>query len=216
MLKSKTRRPARFTHTSLDEIRRLRSVTGAGRIVEKYQKVQVSILIEVAYIVAEIANCFDAIKFSEFKDLCLHSYSSLFGNADRFDVFLEVGRGVLPEDAIYCTYIEGGAATYVKMILQKHKQGQIKPEQVTLAISKAVRECSSQPLYDALGYKPKRLPVQNRPTSLPKLIDIEIDKKGRVLVVTTSGMRLLVPSKQFIDKLALAWEEKGAKRKRRS
>ena len=73
---------------------------------------------------------------------------------------------------------------------------------------KALELADPRPLSDALGFTKPKLPLKKQRRTIPFLADVELDDKGRLMVITSTGSRYRIASDTVVKKIQRLWRAK--------
>lgn len=209
--KQKTKR-RRLLHTSLRELRSIKSVAAALRIIDQYGTAAGDFLLEVCTVIAEIADRMPHDDWTQFTETCLLEQGALFRSSEHMKIMLAVGRGDLPENALKASLLRGVGAQYITILRTRQNKGQITKTVVHKAINEAVQQADPKPLADALGFKREKLPIRGKNRSNPKITGADL-VRGVLVVDASTGLRCEIPD-GIVDDLVRLRKQKNKKKKK--
>jgi len=211
--KVKTRR--KLSYTTMKEIRAVKSAAAAMRIIDQYGEAESDFLLEVSYIMVEVSDKLPPEEFVKFTDRCLVEHGVLFRSLEHLKVMLEVGRGNLPDKSLKVAMMRGIGASYLNMLRVKQNQGGITRVKIDKAIDKALEIADPRPLSDALGFTRPKLPLNRTRKTVPFVADAELDDKGVVWAIMSTGTRYRVTRGTVIKKIQQLLRTKASKKRKR-
>jgi len=197
----------RLAHTTMKELRSIKSAPAAMRIVDQYSKAAGDFLLEVCSVLTEIADRLPKEEWEKFTETCLTEHGVLFRTIEHMKVMLAVGRAHLPENALKASLLRGVGASYLNILQTRMEEGKITKAKVVKAIDDSIQQADPTPMADALGYKRAKLPAK-KPNATPYLTDVELTETNVVMVTVSTGLRVRVSSGKLVQDLLKLWKRK--------
>lgn len=134
--------------------------------------------------------------FKVLRDECLSLFPTLFPTKATFEVFLNVGRGELPKEAVDLSLAHCHCDSYMNECIRFKKDKKLRKPQIRKAILEAFALRNPRPLRLLLGYgvSPEKGPMGGNPKAIraSKVVDVEVVDKV-VYLVDSRDRRILLP-----------------------